>query len=256
VKHLDLLLDCVKSTYKGTAQRLESLLTKCTITYDLPWALFKPGQKIYTTCKETGKPRSLVFDFGEEKKTKQSVQYFKLTGRYLDFDGQVFGEVEDKVHIMKFRGAISVTTLAAFPLQYHSAREAMETHLQECGRKFINMMTSYHCHYQGVAFFMQPDGSISQLPVDGRIMVDAHMFRKVNPGYPKLQDKIPVFDMFTDTSADDFLKSGSNVLGSIQSSYRMTTCLSVLRPCWGSASEISSGVKYHTTILTTLQLTQ
>ncbi|EDN06485.1 predicted protein [Histoplasma mississippiense (nom. inval.)] len=201
--HLALLIDCIKRAYRETTERLQALLAECTITYDLLWALFKPGQPICTSCRGSGKPRSLIYDSSENKKTKQGVEYFELTGRYFDFDGEVFGEVESRVSIFKFHGAVPISKLAAFPLQYHPTREAMEKHLRKCGQRFIKMMASHHCHYQGVAFFEGKDG-IRQQTVDGRIMVDASRFRKVNPGYPKLQDRIAVIDVWGGTATDDF----------------------------------------------------
>jgi hypothetical protein len=204
LKHLTLLINCIKSTYKETMERLDALLAKDMITYDLLWALFKPGERICTVCRGTGKPRSLVYNSGEEKKAKQGVEYFQLAGHYFDFDGEVFGEVGDTVCINKFHGAVPLTKLAAFPLQYHPTREAMETHLRDCGVAFTEMMAGRHCHYRGVAFFEEKDGTISRMPVDGRIIVDASQFQKVNPGYPRLQDKVAVLDIFSGTSTDHF----------------------------------------------------
>jgi hypothetical protein len=198
------LINCIQSTYKETAERLETLLANRMITYDLLWILFKPGQKICATCRGTGKPRSLTYDFGEERRTQQGMEYFELTGRYFDFDGRVFGEVEDKIQLMKFRGALLISKLAAFPLEYHPTRETMELHLRECGLRFVDMMATHHCYYQGVAFFEQKDRTIRQVPVDGRVIVDAYMFQKVNPCYPKLQDRISVLDMWRGTSSDEF----------------------------------------------------
>jgi hypothetical protein len=203
LSHLALLIDCIKSAYMETTERLQALLAERTITYDLLWALFKPGQQICTTCRESGNPRSLIYDFGEYKKTNQGVEYFQLTGRYFDFNGEIFGEVEDEVIILKFHGAAPISKLAVFSLHHHPTRKAMEDHLRRCGRGFIRMMTSQHCHYRGVAFFKDKD-SIRQQTVDGRIMVDASRFRKVNPGYSKLQNRITVIDMFGDPAADDF----------------------------------------------------
>ncbi|OJD12102.1 hypothetical protein AJ78_07251 [Emergomyces pasteurianus Ep9510] len=205
LSHLALLIDCLKRAYRETRERLQALLAERTITYDLLWALFKPGQLICTSCRGPGKPRSLIYDFGENKKARQDVEYFELTGRYFDFDGEVFGEVGTKVSIFKFHGAMPITKLAVFPLQYHPTREVMEKYLRESGQRFIKMMGSPHCHYHGVAFFEGKDG-IRKQTVNGRVMVDASRFRKVNPGYPKLQDRIAVLDMFNDSESDDFIE--------------------------------------------------
>src|ERR1700731_4466981 len=89
LKYLDLLIDYIKQAYESTTQRLVPLLENGEITYDLLWALFKPNSVAYATCSGTKKPRCIKYDFGEEK-TVNSVEYFHIEGRYLDFDGEVF----------------------------------------------------------------------------------------------------------------------------------------------------------------------
>jgi hypothetical protein len=86
------LIDYIKTAYGPTRQSLNPLLEDGHITYDLLWALFKPNTLVYTKCFGTGKPRCVKYDFGEERETNSRVKYFHMEGRYLDFDGKVFGE--------------------------------------------------------------------------------------------------------------------------------------------------------------------
>ena len=104
LKHLNLLVQIIKSTYRFTSECLDSLLAKHKIMYDLLWTLFKVGQKVYSIFHR--KSRCLIYDFDEEKETDQSMKYFELTCCYFDFDGEVFGEVMNKVQIVKFCGAV------------------------------------------------------------------------------------------------------------------------------------------------------
>ena len=104
LEHLDLLIDFIQNTYKCTTQRLFSLLAEGEITYDLLWALVKPNSTVYTTCLGTHKPRCVVYDGGEEKETSSGLKYFNMECRYLDYDGQVFGEASTDIPIVKFRG--------------------------------------------------------------------------------------------------------------------------------------------------------
>jgi hypothetical protein len=60
------------------------------ITYDLLWALFKPGSHVYGRCFGTGEPRCVIFDAGEET---------------TDYDGQKFGEAGVFLGLTKFRGS-------------------------------------------------------------------------------------------------------------------------------------------------------
>ena len=83
MKHLDLLIDCVKKVYVSTTQRLLPLLKHGEITYDLLWALFKPNTPVYTTCFGTKKPRCVTYDSGEEKinRSKKKTILFEKRNR-------------------------------------------------------------------------------------------------------------------------------------------------------------------------------
>lgn len=184
LKHLDLLIGHIKRDYGDTTDRLVPLLENGEITYDLLWALFKPNTTVYTTCFGTRKPRCVIFDDGEEKTTKDNVQYYHMNCRYLDFDGSVFGEASIGVNIPKFRGTKRINSLQAFPLQYHQDENAVRAKLIECGRKFVSLMGTHHRHCQGEAFFMD-DGKPIRFSVDSRIMIDAATFRKIDPNYSR-----------------------------------------------------------------------
>lgn len=187
-KHLEPLVQVLKDEYQHTTQRLQNLLSQHKITYDLLWALFKEGCKVYSTCPGTNKPRGLIYDCGAEKETKQGVKYFELIYRHFDFDGKVFGEVSCPVAIRKFHGSVPIHTLEAFPLAFHPRREEAEQNLIRCGNKFVSIMGRHHCQYTGIAFF-QDKQNIVKTHVDGRVIIDAHIFREINPSYARLQIK-------------------------------------------------------------------
>jgi hypothetical protein len=62
-----------------------------------------------------------------------------------------------------------------------------------CGKKFVSMMSSHHCQYQGNAFFQNKD-ELHTIYVDSRIVIDADLFRKSNPNYPRLQNQTAPLD--------------------------------------------------------------
>ena len=186
LKHLNLLNEAIKNTYISVTERLSTLLARCEITFDLLWALFKPNAYIYTSCPGTGKPKCVKYDFGGYKKADQNVNVFELECRYLDFDGKLLGEVTEKLAIEEFRGARRIDRMEAFPLQHHSDREEMERHFLACGKRFVSMIGSHHCHYQGQAFFRHKN-ELRKLYVHSRIMIDADGFQKSNSNYPRLR---------------------------------------------------------------------
>ena len=181
LKHLNLLIEYINTTYASTRSRLASYLRDRKITYELLWALFKPNTIVYTTILDAEKPACFAYNSSKER-TTNGVTYFHVDCRYLDFNGQVFGEASTALGIRTFQGAKRIDRLEAFPLEFHQQQNEMREHLLKCGRRFISLMGQHHVQYQGNAFFIE-DGDYIQEPVDSRIMVDASCFRKVNPNY-------------------------------------------------------------------------
>jgi len=220
IEHLGLLVDYLKSAYADTTHNLLSLLSDNHITYDLLWALFKPNSLVYTTCSGTHKPRCVRYNFGEEKTTIGGAKHWSINCSYLEFNGEDMGSAVIELTISKFRGAKRINELEAFPLQYHAGGTGIRAELLRCGRMFMRLRGTHHCHCSGSAFYKQ-NGELVQVPIDGRIMVDAAFFRKMNPKNPQPR-------IFNDPAANwELLGSADDVsetsLGSFDSVSRATS---------------------------------
>ncbi|KAM5479378.1 hypothetical protein MaudMau93_007895 [Microsporum audouinii] len=187
VQHLNILVDHIKAAYRETENRLQSLVSRGEITYDLLWALFKPDEGVYTLHPGTDAPMAFIFNSAMEKKG-QDIPYFGMDGHCFDFHGIGFGQTRIVVCIARFSGVVRISDLRAFPLQYHPEKEKVKSRLRVNGKKFIDMMSGRHCYYKGIAHIELERAKIYRLGVDGRIMVDPHRFRQVNPNYPKLRE--------------------------------------------------------------------
>lgn len=181
---MKLLIDHITTAYAPMTQRLDTLEEEGLITYDLLWALFKPNNLVFTKCSDTRKPRCVRFDFGEERTTGFGENYYHLEGRYLDFDGKVFGKLAIRLKIGKFRGTKHINALEVFPLQYHSDEAGARTYLDKCGRRFLSPAGAHHREYDGPAFIMA-EGRPVTVPVTGRVMVDPAYFHEANPNYKR-----------------------------------------------------------------------
>ncbi|KAJ5491582.1 hypothetical protein N7539_003149 [Penicillium diatomitis] len=114
-EYLRLLIDHLKD-------RLELMLQYGYITYDLLWALFKPGCHVYTIWLGTKEPRCVRFDAGEEM-TQNDETWWNLECRFIDYDGVKFGEAGIFLRVVKFRGLKPIESLEAFPLRYYLRHE-------------------------------------------------------------------------------------------------------------------------------------
>ncbi|KAJ5713146.1 ATPase AAA-type core [Penicillium malachiteum] len=189
-QHLRLLIDHLKHTYVPIMQRLRSMLQHGHITYDLLWALFKPGCHIYTTCIGTKEPRCVVFDAGEEL-TQHDETWFNLECRFLDYDGVKFGEAGIFLRVPKFRGSKPIATLKAYPLRHHPSHEQVRKDLVERGQRFRDFAGSHTQHYNGSAFFISK-GKAIKVNINSRVAVDARFFHEMQPNYsrPSLRDMV------------------------------------------------------------------
>lgn len=184
LKYLNLLIEYISTAYASTASRLASYVKTHEITYNLLWALFKPNTIVFTTILEAQKPACYNFESGKENITSHGVSYFHVGLRFLDFNGQLFGEISMALGISKFNGAKRIDQLEAFPLEFHRSQERMGEHLVRCGRRLVSLMGKHYMQYRGNAYYIE-NRKFSEVPVDSRIMVDVSYFRKANPNYTR-----------------------------------------------------------------------
>jgi len=210
-RHLSLLIGYMDNTFKSTSQRMATLLKHREITYDLLWALFKPNTLTFTKCAGTGKPQCLSYNFGEEKKLPTGEIYFSLQSRYLNFDGKTFGETTTELHIFKFRGTRRIQNLSCYPIQFHSNKYEIIAELENCGRKFVSMISGKHQYCRGIAYYWHKDRMV-QVSVDSRVMVDPVFFRKMNPNHrrPRIIDGQKETSLHSFTEEDTDSDTGSD----------------------------------------------
>jgi hypothetical protein len=109
-----LLLDFITEDFAGVEERLGAMLRRGVISYDLVWALFKPGTIAYTsTYQNEDDPRCFKVETAYED------DEWVIDGKFLDCDGERFSMRHYRVAIQEFQGCKKVTSLAAYPLQYH-----------------------------------------------------------------------------------------------------------------------------------------
>jgi hypothetical protein len=107
--------------FAATRKALKPMIKAGTITYDLCWALFKPNTIIYTpTYGNKDDARCFKVDQCFEYESWLSgAKSWIIDGRYLEYDGKVFGLGDHEVEIKAFKGHRKITSLVAYPLKYH-----------------------------------------------------------------------------------------------------------------------------------------
>jgi hypothetical protein len=198
--HLKILLRYLDKDYAETKKTLYPLLDSHTITFDLIWALLKPNTIAYTaTYGNSNEPRAFKVDYATKEFSPSRGVWYRIRGRYLDYDGKAFGMGKLDVDINSFKGATKIANLATYPLRFHKDPDLLRQQLVERGRKFVALAGMNYRYHQGMAFYKKKR-NIVKVNVNGRVMVDAAIFRRLNPNYP-LSQVLP--DEYSDDDDDD-----------------------------------------------------
>ncbi|EEP81400.1 conserved hypothetical protein [Uncinocarpus reesii 1704] len=200
--HLKVLVKYLDKDYAETKKTLYPLLENNTITFDLLWALFKPNTIVYTpTYGAADEPRAFKLEYATKESSFMKGQWYSIEGRYLEYDGKSFGMGTMTSEVDFFKGPRKITSLACYPIQYHRDSEALKTKLVDRGKKFVALQGMNYRFHQGMAFFKKRR-SIIKVNINGRVMVDPALHRRINPNYPISTVKPKDSDIL-DGSGDD-----------------------------------------------------
>lgn len=201
--HLKVLIKYLDKDYAETKKTLYPLLESNMITFDLLWALFKPNVIAYTpTYGHTDEPRAFKIEYATKESSFMKGTWYVVEGKYLEYDGKTFGMGNMAAEVDSFKGARKITSLACYPLKYHRDAENLKTKLIERGKQFVALRGMNYRFHKGMAFFKKKR-SVIKVNINGRVMIDPALHRRINPNYPisTVRPKDP--DVFGPDSEED-----------------------------------------------------
>ncbi|EEH11708.1 conserved hypothetical protein [Histoplasma capsulatum G186AR] len=182
--HLKVLVKYLDNDYAETKKTLYPLLESNMITFDLLWAIFKPNTNAYTpTYSNPDEPRAFKIEYASKESSFMKGQWYEIEGRYLEYDGKSFGMGTMSVEVESFKGSRKISSLACYPLKYHRDPEGLKAKLVERGKKFVALQGVNYRFHKGMAFYKKKR-SIIKVNINGRVMVDPAIHRRINPNYP------------------------------------------------------------------------
>lgn len=183
INHLKILVKYLDKDYADTKKTLYPMLKNNTITFDLLWALYKPNTIAYcSTYGDSDQPRAFKIDYATKESHFMKGTWYSIEGKYLEYDGKSFGMGAMHADVTSFQGARKISSLDCFPLQYHRDVDKLRTQLIERGKKFVALKgMNYRCH-TGMAYTKRKR-QILKININGRIMVDPAIHRRINPNY-------------------------------------------------------------------------
>ncbi|KAF2179318.1 hypothetical protein K469DRAFT_694038 [Zopfia rhizophila CBS 207.26] len=78
--------------------------------------------------------------------------YFRVEGRFFDFNRKRIREATGWTKIEKFQGTVQINALVAYPLQFHPDLNRTRKDLIQHGRTFLSLRGIHYKEYDGNAF--------------------------------------------------------------------------------------------------------
>jgi hypothetical protein len=181
------------------------MLENGLITFDLLWALWKPNTLAFTTTYGShDEPRVFKVETAEKHHSIMQGDFYYIGGKYFEYDGKQFGYGSISEDLGDFRGARKITSLACYPLKYHKNEPQLRKDLIARGKKFVALSGVHYKSHQGMAYYKKKK-TVVKVNINGRIMVDPQIHRRINPNYPVSTVRPKDHDMLLhdEGSADD-----------------------------------------------------
>ncbi|KAL2133526.1 hypothetical protein VTI74DRAFT_2212 [Chaetomium olivicolor] len=202
-QHLKVLIKYIDKDYADVKRSLYPMLENGLITFDLLWALWKPNTLAYTTTYGShDEPRVFKVEMAEKHHSIMRGEYYYIEGKYFEYDGKQFGFGSMSEEIGHFRGARKITSLGCYPLKYHKNEAQLRKDLIERGKKFVSLSGVHYKSHQGMAYYKKKK-AVVKVNINGRIMVDPSIHRRINPNYPISLVRPKDHDLLSDDDDSD-----------------------------------------------------
>ncbi|KAI0832276.1 hypothetical protein F5Y06DRAFT_281118 [Hypoxylon sp. FL0890] len=202
-RHLRILIKYLDTDHAETKKSLYPMLENGLITFDLLWALWKPNTLAYTTTYgSVDEPRVFKVEVAEKHYSIVRGEFYYIEGKYFEYDGKQFGFGSMSEEIPEFRGARKITSLGCYPLKYHKNEAQLRKDLIERGKKFVNLGGVHYKSHQGMAYHKKKK-SVIKVNINGRVMIDPAIHRRINPNYPVSLVRPKDHDVLSDDDDSD-----------------------------------------------------
>ena len=131
--------------------------------------------------------------------------WYNIEGRYLEYDGKTFGMGTMAVEVEQFKGPRKISSLACYPLKYHKESQKLKQELIDRGKKFVALKGMNYRFHKGMGFYKKKR-QVIKVNINGRVMVDPAIHRRINPNYPisTVKPKDPdIIDESEEEDSDD-----------------------------------------------------
>jgi hypothetical protein len=149
-EHLKLFSDVLYDELKNSIDAKLDLVKNGVITFEYFWTILEPGILIFGS--ENGKERvwQLTSTYTSVDQAR-GIRFENLSVWGVDQDGDKFGKANSNVSVYEWGGTASITSLRAFPLDFHPQKKQIVERLVQRGRLFEKYFGYHFKYYKGTA---------------------------------------------------------------------------------------------------------
>ena len=167
---VDVLIDYLRKDYRTTIASIQNLSFHCEITFDLLYAILVPRTIMVTTNPVTKELQAFQLASTNKICLGSGVPAYELVLEGIDVDDaatniKAFARTQTRIIMTSFKGAIKITTLDAYPIQYHPEEARIREILLARGRKWTKFAHGiHHMYYNGTGAYRK-DGKVIKYDV-------------------------------------------------------------------------------------------
>jgi hypothetical protein len=178
-EHAELLQEVLSKEFKSMIDTSQDMKSKRVMTFEHLWTLFQPGTTVF--ARQDGQETAMTLLESTYGQDHRKVPCFWLVCRYVDWDGSKWGTQKLNIAVSIYNGTRSISSLRAYPLEYHQDAEGLRERLIARGAKAETLAGPSYRSYQGVAWRHAPQGTKDKYNVKGRIVIDTYGWNRFNP---------------------------------------------------------------------------
>jgi hypothetical protein len=184
---IDTLTEYLRKDYRQTLASIENLTSHGEITFDLLYAILVPRCTVLSCCPVTGELQALQLVSATKISTPAGFMY-NLICEGIDAEDSEganavgFFRTQSRILLPPFEGTVKITSLDAYPIQFHPQEAEIKRSLIARGRKWSKLTGIHHMDYNGTAGF-KCQGKVVKYNLNSRVMIDRSNFKRLNPNY-------------------------------------------------------------------------
>lgn len=205
ILHLKHLLRFLDQELKTIEEMHASMKSQRSLSHDMLWAFFPPGEVISYKCGVTDEDCCGVVN--TTYYTIKDTPIFCIDISMYDYNCRTWSKYILTKEMIHFEGYHIFDNMKIYPLSFKDNQEELKTKFLKHGQLFCELSMQGHNNFQnykGSLFKMvlvDKCWRVRKENADGRVMIDLGSFSKMNPDY-KLGTALPPCDVIRDNTVE------------------------------------------------------